>query len=94
MQQLYAILLSCTRQCPLFPERVGGTMYLNDVDVGGILHTTVLARLDEDIVFVACLHLLQFFDFLQDDIVHAVLVLAEYALSLDTYLHGKWKVKS
>jgi hypothetical protein len=37
---------------------------------------------------------LQFLDFLQDDIVHAVLVLAEYALSLDTYLHGKWKVKS
>ena len=63
-------------------------MQLNDVDVGRILYTTVFARLHKYKVFVASLHLLQFLDFLQDDIVHAVLVLAEYALSLDTYFHS------
>jgi hypothetical protein len=87
VEQLYAIPLGSAWQCPLFPERVGGTAQLDDVYVGRVLHTTVFARLDEDVVLVTGLHLLQFLDFLQDDIVHAVLVLAENALGLDTDYH-------
>jgi hypothetical protein len=87
VEQFYAILLGSTGQCPLFPKRVGGTVQFYNVDVGGILYTTVLTRFDEDEELVVSLHLLQFLDFLQDDIVHAVLVLAENALGLDTDYH-------
>ena len=54
VQQLYAILLGSARQCPLFPKRIGWTVELNDVHVGGVFYTTVFARLHKYEVFVAC----------------------------------------
>ena len=54
----------------------------------GILQTSVFTRGNKYEILVHGVHLLQFLDFLQHDIVHAVFVGAKYTLCFYTYSHS------
>ena len=47
----------------------------------------VFSRLYEYKIFITCIHSLQFFNLLQHHIVHAMLILSENSLCLNTYSH-------
>ena len=74
-------------QCYLLPQRISRAAKLNDMEVFRFFQAPVLPRSNEYVIFITVFPLLQFFQCLQDDKVHAMLVFAENALGFDGDSH-------
>ena len=88
MQKLDAITVNSPRECPLFPKRIRGTTKFNDVNMLRTLNAWIVAGFYENVELMRRLHAAEFSDFLQHNIIHAVLVLTENALCFYANLHG------
>ena len=74
-------------QCYLLPQWISRAAKLNDMEILRFFQAPVLSRGNKYVIFITVFPLLQFFQCLQDDKVHAMLVIAENALGFDGDSH-------